>query len=188
MIWIADGVLRSQRPHRHHHRAGKRAGRRAVDVGAVHGNPEPLLDVAERYAVLDEGLLERIGAANHERHEILAPPFGDVGGLLDELAVLPDAVARQVGADVEIETQRGDVRIADVGHPDQRARLGIGLTEAQEIRRKILRQDGKIALHIPRRDAGCRGAQAAAPAGKPGRKPGQQVLVAFDFSCWFCHA
>ena len=94
----ADGVLRSQRPHRHHHRAGKPAGRRAVDVGAVHGNPEPLLDVAERYAVLDEGLLERIGAANHERHEILAPPFGDVGGLLDEFAVLPDAVARQVGA------------------------------------------------------------------------------------------
>jgi hypothetical protein len=25
-------------------------------------------------------------------------------------------------------------------------------------------------------------------ARKPGRKPGQQVLVAFDFSCWFCHA
>jgi hypothetical protein len=61
------------------------------------------------------------------------------------------------------------------------------LTEAQEIRRKILWQDGKIALHIPRRNAGCRGAQAAAPARKPGRKPGQQVLVAFDFSCWFCH-
>jgi uncharacterized protein YcsI (UPF0317 family) len=32
--------------------------------------------VSMRYAVLDEGLLERVGAANHERHEILAPPIG----------------------------------------------------------------------------------------------------------------
>ena len=128
--------------------------------------------MAERYTLLDQGLLERITAADHERHQILAPPFGGIGGLLDELAVLPDAVARQVGADVEIETQRGDVRIADVGHPDQRARLGIGFTEAQEIRRKILRQDGKIPLHVPRRDAGCRDAQpAGAGTAHPGRNP-----------------
>jgi len=116
---------------------------------------------------------------NDKGDEILAPPFGDFGGLLDELAVIPDAIARQVGADVEIEPERGDLRIADVGDADQRAGFRIGLAEAEEIGGEIRRQGGEIALHVAGRD----GCGSPAVAGEPRRKPGREALASFDLAC-----
>ena len=60
-------------------------------------------------------LLERERAADHEGDEVVAPARRDVGRLLDEHAVAPDAVARQVGADVEIGAERRQARIARLG-------------------------------------------------------------------------
>ena len=44
--------------------------------------------------------------------QVVAPQRGDVGGLVDQLAVAPDAVARQVGAHVDVVAQRGQQRMA----------------------------------------------------------------------------
>ena len=96
----------------------------------------------------------------------------DVGRLVDHLAVAPDAVARQVGADVEIDPERGNARIADIGHADDRARFRIELAEAVERRREFFRQDREIALDETVGDAGGGGRHAGA-AGEPGCAAGR---------------
>ena len=92
----------------------------------------------------------------------------DVGRLLHHFAVAPDAIARQVGADVEIDAERGNAGIADVGHADDRARFGIELAEAVKRGREFFRQDREIALDEAVGDAG-RGDGHAGAAGVPGR-------------------
>ena len=87
--------------------------------------------------------------------------------LLDQLAVLPDAVERDVGADVEILAQRRQAPVARLGLAEQRAGLGVELAEAREVGGEFLGQDGEIALHVARRHARGRrevgaGADAAA--------------------------
>src|SRR4051794_40003141 len=69
-----------------------------------------------------------------------------IGRLLDHLTIAPDAIARHVGADVEISAKRRDVRITRIGHADDRARLGVELAEAVEGAGMLLRQDCQIAL------------------------------------------
>ena len=90
--------------------------------------------------------------------------------LVDQLAVLPDPVARQIGADVEILAQCRHARIAGRRRAEQRAGLRIELAEAQEIGGQRLRQDGEIALHIARREARGRPAMRAGADRQPRRK------------------
>ena len=98
--------------------------------------------------------------------EIVAPMLRHVGRLVHDLAVAPDAVARHVGADVEIGAERGDVRAADVGHADDRARFRIELAEAVKGAGVFRRQDRQIALDEAGRDAGG-GTDLAAAVGEP---------------------
>ena len=142
------------------------AGLQAILVRYI-GTRTLLLDVADRQAVRQQRFLERKRAAEHEGDEVVAPMRHDVGRLVDHLAVAPDAVARQVGADVEVEAERGNAGIADIGHADDRARFGIELAEPVEGRRQLLRQDREIALNETVGDAGG-GRSHAGAAGKPG--------------------
>ena len=103
--------------------------------------------------------------------------LADVLWLSDELAVFPDPVARQVGADIEIRAQFGHARVSGRRRSDQRARLWIDLAEAKEVRRQRLRQNGKIALHISRREAGGRSAVGAGPDREPRRKAAVLVCL-----------
>jgi hypothetical protein len=86
----------------------------------------------------------------------------DIGRLLHHLTVAPDAVARQVGADVEIDAERGDLRIADVGHADDRTRLWVELAKSVKRRRELFGQDREIALDETVGDAGRGGGHAGA--------------------------
>src|ERR1700678_1475473 len=70
----------------------------------------------------------------------------DVGGLLDHLAVAPDAVARNIRADVEVDSKRGNTGIADVGHADDGTWFWIELAEPVKRCRELLREDREIAL------------------------------------------
>ena len=130
------------------------------------------LDVADRQAVRHQRFFEGIRTADHEGDEIVAPVRHDVGRLLHHLAVAPDAIARQVGADVEIEAERGNAGIADIGHADDRARLRIELAEPVKRGRELLGQDHEIALDEAVGDAGG-GASHAAAAGVPGHHAGR---------------
>src|SRR3984957_2284155 len=90
----------------------------------------------------------------------------DVGRFLHHLAVAPDAVARHIGADIEIDPERGNAGIADVGHPYYRTWLRVELAEPVKRRRELLRQDRKIALDETVGDAG-RGRGHAGAARQP---------------------
>ena len=109
--------------------------------------------MAKLDAVLDQRLLEGERAAQHEGDQIVAPVAADIGRLVDQLAAAKHAVARHVGADVEVLAERGKPEVAGRGGRQQRARLGIELAEAQEIARQAHRQDGEVALHVARRNA-----------------------------------
>src|SRR6185437_610228 len=69
-------------------------------------------------------------------------------------AVAPDAIARHVGADIEIGAERGDYGIADIGHADDRAGFRIELAEAMKGGSEFFRQDRQIALDIAVGNAG----------------------------------
>src|SRR5262245_26502115 len=70
------------------------------------------------------------GAAEHKGDEVIATVRHVVGRFVDDLAITPNAIARHVGADVEVKSKRGNAEITDIGHADDRARFGIELAEA----------------------------------------------------------
>ena len=117
--------------------------------------------MAYRNAILDQCLLEGERAADHEGHEIIAPPPGHVRRFVHQVSVLPDAVARHVGADIEIVSEGFDARFAGLRNTDDRARLRIELTEAQEVCGELARQHGEIALHEARGEPRSRSGPAA---------------------------
>ena len=124
------------------------------DRGAVHRHVAALLDVADADALGLHRPLEGERAADGEGHEVVAPQRPDVGRLVDQLAFAPDAVARQVGAQVEVGGQRRQRRAAGIADRQHRAGPRVALAEQQEVVRR-------------RRSAGSPGWPA------PGRRPGR---------------
>ena len=173
----ADRVGRLHRPHRDDHRAVERARRRGRDRGAIHRHGGVAGHVAQLDAALDQRLLEGERAAQHEGDEIVAPMGAHVGRLVDQLAAPEHAVARQIGADVEIVGERRQPEIAGRRGRQQRAGLGVELAEAQEIAGKVARENGEVALHEARRQAGGLSLQhaacgsRAAPRGRSAERP-----------------
>ena len=72
----------------------------------------------------------------------------DVGRLFNEFAVTPDTVTRQVGANVKIDPEGRDTRIAGLGDANDRARLRIELAEAMKRGGELFRQNRQIALDM----------------------------------------
>ena len=83
-------------------RAVERTRGRRRDRGAVHRHGGIAGDVAQLDSVLEQRLLERERASQHERDQIVAPMPANIGRLVDQLALPEHAVTRQVGADVEV--------------------------------------------------------------------------------------
>ena len=71
-----------------------------------------------------------------------------VGRLVDELAVAPDPVARDVGAQVGARRHLRGLGRAGVGDVEHRARLRVGDAEAQEVERVGLRQRDEVGLGV----------------------------------------
>ena len=67
--------------------------------------------------------------------------------LVHQRAVVPHAVARHVGAHVEVVAQFRQGGAAHVGHRQQRARLGVALAKTQKIVGQRGRQDGQVGLN-----------------------------------------
>src|SRR5215468_9873879 len=91
----------------------------------------------------------------------------DIGRLADELAVPENPVARQVGADVKVVGERRQPKVAGRRGRQQRAGFGVEVAEPQEIAREVARQNGEIALHVTRGDAGRLTLESAAAGRKP---------------------
>ena len=105
-------------------------------------------------AVGDQRFLEGKRAADGEAHQVVAPDRADIAGFLDQVAVPPDPIAGHIGTDIQIRAQRRQVGTARLGHADDRARLRVAQTEAQEIIRQGTGQDGQIGLHMARGEVG----------------------------------
>src|SRR5262249_9473127 len=84
-----------------------------------------------------------------------------------ELAVPENPVARQVSADVEVVGERRQPKVAGRRGRQQRAGFGVEVTEPQEIAREVGRQNGEIALHVTRGEAGRLTLESAAAGRKP---------------------
>ena len=102
-------------------------------------------------------------AAEQEGDQVVAPQVADVVDLGDHLAVAPDAVGADVGADVDVAAEARQGRVAGFGAGDQRARLRVEGAEALEIGGQVARQDGEIRLHIAGCEALGRARELAAP-------------------------
>src|SRR5690349_6810878 len=81
----------------------------------------------------------------------MAPVAHDVGRRRHFLAVLEDAIARHVGADIDVLAQRRQLGTAGTAHGEDRAWLRILQAEADEIVGPIRRHDSNVALHLARR-------------------------------------
>ena len=137
------------------------ADRHGRDIGLVHRNVQPKADMAQRNPGLEQRVLEREGAADYERDQVVTPDVGDVGRGRAQHAVAIDPIARQIVAHVDVGPERRQRRRARRRYRQQRAGLGIGAAEAFEIRRPIARQDDDIALDMTGRDARGRAGQRA---------------------------
>ena len=104
-------------------------------------------------SVLDQCLLERKRAAQSKAHKVVTPSVKEIEGLLDQFAAAPNAIARQIAADVEILTQTRQRRVAGLGNRQDRAGLGVRLGEAKEIVGQRLWQDHQVGLDVSRRQA-----------------------------------
>jgi hypothetical protein len=109
--------------------------------------------------VLDERMLERERAAERKADEIVAPHMRDLFRLFDQFAATPDAVAWQVGANVEILAKARQARVARLGNRENRTRLRVRLGETQEVMGERARQNYEICLDVTRR--------------QPRRRPGE---------------
>src|SRR4051795_1077593 len=104
----SNGIRGLERPHGDPHRTRERTGRRAGDVGPVHGDADVAFDVTDRQIVRHQGLLERERATQNKRHQIVAPMLDDVGRFFHHLTVAPYTITRHIGADIQVEPERGN--------------------------------------------------------------------------------
>ena len=103
----------------------------------------------QRNARGEERTLERERASKHEPDEIIAPQLRDVGNLLRQLAIAPDAVARDVRPQIDVAAERRNVRRAWLCRANHGTRLGILLAEASEGGGDTVWHDDEIALYEP---------------------------------------
>src|SRR5690606_14625556 len=105
----------------------------------------PCSMLAHRDAGVDQGALEAERAADEERHEVIGPQVRDLRHLLDQLAVPPYAIERQVRAKVCVRGELG-ARRAGLGDIEQRHRLRVALAEQQHVPGPVARHDDEVRL------------------------------------------
>ncbi len=156
-------ILRLDRAHADHHVAMKAARRLARRIRAIHCDVHALLDMAQRNAAFDQGILERKTAADQERDEIIAPIVADVRHFLLQHTALEYPVTGQVGPD--IGTRRAArFELPCFQHFNQRAGLRIALAEQQQIECIVARHDHHVGLHESFGKARCRPGEGSAAA------------------------
>ena len=134
----------------------KRPAGRHGDVRAVHRHVAALLDVPHRHAGLSRAFSNVNEQPSRKPTRSSRQQPREVGRLVDQLAVAVDAVARHVGAQVGPGGDAPRLRVARLGHVEQRARLRVALAEQQEVERQVPRHDDEVGLDVARGQAGRR--------------------------------
>jgi len=123
------GLLRGHRPHGHHQLRGERPGRPAIPLGNIHGHVFALLDVADGQARGQHGVFKREAAAQQKAHHAAVGIGAHIRHLGLESAVLVDAVAREISA--QVRTRR-DARLEPSGFQSVQERTGFGIAHAEQ--------------------------------------------------------
>jgi hypothetical protein len=90
--------------------------------------------------------LEREGAADEKTDEVVPPQPADVRRLVGQLAVSPDAIARQVGPQVGHPRDVRGNGIPRLGHVEQRAGLRIASAKLMEVVGPFERENDQVRL------------------------------------------
>ncbi len=141
--------------HRHDHVACELAGRRAGNIGLVHGDVFVLFDRPQADARVEEGRFGGEGASNEKRHGIVGPVLRHIGSFLDEFPMLEYSIHGEVGAEVGgAGGAAGGGRIRPhVEHFDERTRLLVALAEEEKVKGILPAKDHQVALHVSRTNA-----------------------------------
>ena len=95
----------------------------------------------------------------------------------------PNAIQRQVGADIQFGTQGGKMRIACLRYRQHRAGFRISLGEPQEIMRQGFRQDHQVRLHIAWRQTRGWAGERTRPDAKPFTLAGIAAQIGNGIHC-----
>ena len=162
-LYCPDGIGRTHRTHRNHHRAMEGASGDSGDIGLVHGDIQASLNMTQGDAGVNQGLFKGKGAANGKSDQIVTPQRRNVGALIGLSAIAPDAITRDIGADVEVCAQSGQAGIARFGYGKQRTGFGVALAETQKVIGQLFRQDDNVCLD----KIGCDAAGVTSPGASP---------------------
>ena len=132
-----------------------------MDPAGVHATLVRYIDTLRPWASLEELAFERERAPDDERHQVIAPIRRHVRNLVDQLAVLVDAVAWEVGGDVAVSGADGGFARAGLGHFQKRAGLGVALGEQQEVISLLFWQHDEVRLRVPGAKPACGRIEAA---------------------------
>src|SRR5918992_2530269 len=142
--------------HADDHESGERPRPHALPTRDIHGDVPALFDVRDPQARADQRRLEREATLDQEHHEVVPPAAQDVLRLLYQLAVLIDAVLRNVGPQVRARRRNHGLRSPGFGDLKDRAGFGIPYAELQEVERVLSRKYDKVGLHETGGQPACR--------------------------------
>ena len=86
----------------YHHRSSKGTGGYTILAGDVHGNAAALVHLHHPQARGEQRRLEREAAPDKERNQVISSGMFNLLGLLDQLAILVDAILRNIDSKVRI--------------------------------------------------------------------------------------
>ena len=134
-------VGRRQRPHRYNQWSVKSTRRPAGDVRAEHRHIAFQFDVADGDPGLQQRVLEGERATDQEADQVVAQKFLEVGRLIDQFAVLPYPITRQIGTQIGAARDCLRLRIARLGDVEDWARFGVALAKEEKVEGQFFRHD-----------------------------------------------
>ena len=143
-----DGQLRPHRPHADNSRAMKKSGRTAGDIRQIHRHIALLFNMADRYHRLEQRRFKGKTATDQKCHQIVPPILGHIGRFIDQLAIFPDPVLRDIVAQIGARTEQPWLRRTDIRHVKNRAGFGVALAKQQKIIGQVLRHNCQIRLYM----------------------------------------
>ena len=170
-------LRRCHRSHGDHEIPLKWSGTLTRNVRPEHRNVTALLDVTDGDVLLKQCILKGERATQQKANGIFGPMCNYVERLFNQIAVSIDAITGKVRAKVGTWCDLLRFGVSDGSHFQKRTRLGISLTEKQEVVCEGLRKNDEIGLHVTGSETGGGPGQFSTPS-----KP-SDVSTGIDLGC-----
>ncbi len=134
-------------PHGHHQRRAKGTGRFADDLGHIHGDVFPFLNISYGQTGCQHGVFKRKTASQKEAHHAFIEKIGHIFDLVFELTIFKNSITGQIGPQVSAGGNRG-LGLAGFQHIQDRAGFGIAHAKQQKIKCVFERQHHQVGLQV----------------------------------------